>query len=42
MALPRGHEMEEVEGKRLTYQKQGHCGAQDEAGDHVGTVVPVL
>lgn len=32
----------ETEGGKPTHQKQGYSGAQDEAGNHVGAVVPVL
>lgn len=32
----------EKERAKLTHQKQGYSGAQDEACNHVGAVVPVL
>lgn len=42
VTLPRRHKRDEGERRRPTYQEQGHCSAQDETGDHIRTVVPVL
>lgn len=42
VTLPRGHRRDEGERRGPTYQEQGHCSAQDEAGNHIRTVVPVL
>lgn len=42
MTLPRGHKRDEGERRGPTYQEQGHGGAQDEAGNHIRAVVPVL